>query len=81
MQSNRLRRIAVAFHSDEISCRVTGCGQRRGDNLQQRGRPQRRPQQLALRDADEGREMHVLMREPNELYPALLALESVAKNA
>ena len=42
--------------------------------------PRGRPQQLGLRDADERREVHVLMRELNELHAPFLALKSVSEN-
>jgi hypothetical protein len=51
-----------------------------GDNLQRRGRPGGCPQQLRLGDADERREVHVLMRELNELDTPFLALKSVSEN-
>ena len=51
-----------------------------GDNLQRRGRPRGCPQQLGLGDADERREVHVLMSELNELHAPFLALESVSEN-
>jgi len=46
METKRLTRIAVQATDSGTSDYGTGCVRRRGDNLQQRGRPRACPQQL-----------------------------------
>lgn len=80
METRQFTRIAVQTPDPETADYRAEGVQRRGANLQQRGRPRGRPQQLGLGDADERREVHVLMSELNELHAPFVPLESVSEN-